>query len=76
MKRNQRWDILTGKAVPQLGLKSVAYTIAYLIRGRKAMKNGMNRNQYAITEWEYDLQRLKDKYYKKEFKWPSTKVNK
>jgi len=74
MKRKERWDVLESKAIPQLGLKSVAYTIAYLIRGRKAMKNGATKNQHAITEWEHDLQRLKSKYYKQDFRWPSTKV--
>ncbi|WP_249870797.1 hypothetical protein [Oceanobacillus saliphilus] len=75
MSRIKRWEILEKKAVPQLGLKKVAYTIAFLVRGRKAMKNGLIRNQNSITEWEYDLQRLKDTFYKNNFFWPSTKVN-
>ncbi|MBM7702919.1 hypothetical protein [Metabacillus iocasae] len=72
LTRAKRWDILSGKAVPTLGLKKVAYTIAFLVRGRKAMKNGLIRNQHSITEWEYDLDKLKAHYYKKDFVWPRT----
>lgn len=51
ISRVKRWEILEEKAVPQLGLKKVAYTIAFLVRGRKAMKNGLIKNKNSITEW-------------------------
>jgi hypothetical protein len=57
-------------------LKKVVYTIAFLVRGRKAMKNGLVRNRNAITEWESDLEKLKKFHYKNDFVWPSTSVNK
>jgi hypothetical protein len=72
MTRQKRWEILSTKAVPQLGLKKVVYTIAFLVRGRKSMKNGLVRNKNSITEWEHDLAKLKQTYYKKDFNWPQT----
>ncbi|GGD10043.1 hypothetical protein [Pontibacillus salipaludis] len=72
--RVKRWEILSKKAVPQMGVKEVASIIAFLIRGRKAMKNGESKNRYSISEWEYDLNRLKRTYFKNDFNWPSTTV--
>jgi hypothetical protein len=71
LTRARRWLILE-KAVPQLGLKKVVYTISYNIKLRKGQKNGQEKFQHAITEWEHDLTKLKEKFYKKEFKWPNT----
>ncbi|MFJ5762800.1 hypothetical protein ACIQAA_27510 [Neobacillus sp. NPDC093182] len=70
LTRAKRWEILQ-KAVPSLGLKKVAYTIAYNIRLRKGHKNGLTKFSYSIGEWEHDLERLKKTYYKKEFTWPN-----
>lgn len=69
--RSERWKILE-KAVPNLGLKKVAYTIAYNLKLRKGQKNGKVKFHHAITEWEHDLAKLKKIYYKKEFNWPNT----
>ncbi|AGX06472.1 MULTISPECIES: hypothetical protein [Bacillus] len=69
LTRDKRWSILKN-AVPTLGLKKVATIIAYNVKLRKGQKNGMNKFQYAITEWEHDLKKLKETYYKKDFKWP------
>lgn len=69
--RVERWKILE-KAVPNLGLKKVAYTIAYNVKLRKGQKNGEVKFHHAITEWEHDLMKLKKIYYKKEFNWPNT----
>lgn len=74
VNRMKRWEILSEQAVPKLGLKRVVDTIAFLVRGRKAMKNGIIRNGYAIAEWENDLERLKRHYYKHDFTWPKTTV--
>ena len=71
VSRSKRWDILQ-KAVGQLGLRKVAYTIASNVRLRKGQKNGLNKFSFSISEWEYDLKRLKEKYYKHNFTWPST----
>ncbi|MBS4214931.1 cell division protein ZapB [Neobacillus rhizophilus] len=68
--RAKRWSILE-KAVPKLGLKKVAYTIAYQVKLRKGQKNGFVKYKNAITEWEYDLDKLKKLYYKNDFTWPS-----
>lgn len=70
LTRAKRWAILQ-KAVPALGLKKVAYTIAYNVRLRKGHKNGLTKFSYSIGEWEHDLERLKNTYYKKDFTWPS-----
>ncbi|WP_223702722.1 hypothetical protein [Sutcliffiella deserti] len=72
LTRQKRWEILSKKAVPQLGLKKVVYTIAFLVRGRKSMKNGLIRNRNSITEWEHDLIKLKQSFYNKDFNWPKT----
>ncbi|MGG3469005.1 hypothetical protein ABES02_16175 [Neobacillus pocheonensis] len=72
LTRQERWGILSTKAVPQLGLKKVVHTIAFLVRGRKSMKNGLVRNRNSITEWEHDLAKIKQTYYKNEFGWPKT----
>lgn len=71
LNRQKRWDILR-KAVPQLGLKKVAYTIAYNVKLRKGQKDVLKKYSYAISEWEHDLSRLKKEYYKKDFTWPNT----
>ncbi|MCM3569311.1 hypothetical protein [Neobacillus mesonae] len=70
LTRAERWSILQ-KAVPALGLKKVAYTIANNIRLRKGQKNGQRKFSYAIGEWELDLAKLKKTYYQKDFTWPS-----
>lgn len=36
------------------------------------MKNGAVKNRNSITEWEYDLERLRKHYYKNNFTWPKT----
>jgi hypothetical protein len=72
LTRQKRWEILTTKAIPVLGLKKIVYTISFLVRGRKSMKNGLIRNKNSITEWEHDLSKLKQNYYKKDFQWPQT----
>jgi hypothetical protein len=69
--REMRWSVLQ-RAVPALGLKKVAFTIASHIKLRKGQKNGKEKFSYAIREWEHDLKRLKRQYYKKDFTWPST----
>jgi hypothetical protein len=69
LTRDKRWSILKN-AVPTLGLKKVATIIAYNVKLRKGQNNGMKKFQYAITEWEHDLKKLKETYYKKDFKWP------
>lgn len=74
LTRNKRWQILE-VAVKQLGLKKVAYTIAQNVKLRKGQKNGVNKFSYSIGEWEYDLNKLKQKYYKNDFTWPTTKIN-
>lgn len=73
LTREKRW-LLLEKAVKQLGLKKVAYTIAQNVKLRKGQKNGERKFSYAISEWEYDLSKLKKHFYKNEFTWPSTKV--
>lgn len=69
--RENRWRILQ-QAVPTLGLKKVAYIIAGNVKLRKGQKNGYRKFSYAISEWEHDLQRLKNTFYKKDFNWPRT----
>ncbi|MCP8970903.1 hypothetical protein [Ectobacillus ponti] len=71
LTRGKRWNILQ-QAVPRLGLKRVAHLIAYNVRLRKGQKNSISKYQYAITEWEHDLERLKKTYYKRDFTWPQT----
>lgn len=71
LTRARRWEILE-KALPKLGLKKIAYTIAYNVKLRKGQKNGLNKFHHAITEWEHDLAKLKKLYYKKDFNWPTT----
>lgn len=71
MTRQKRWEILQ-HAVPKLGLKKVAYIIASNVKLRKGQKNGLQKFSYSISEWEYDLDKLKSRYYKKEFIWPRT----
>lgn len=73
LNRMERWDILE-QAVPTLGLYKVAYTIANHVRLRKGQKNGLKTFRRSITEWEYDLDKLKKIYYKKDFRWPETNL--
>ncbi|MCH6264542.1 MULTISPECIES: hypothetical protein [Neobacillus] len=68
--REKRWKILE-TAVNQLGLKKVAYTIAQNVKLRKGQKDGETKFRYAIGEWEYDLNKLKQTYYRHDFSWPT-----
>lgn len=72
MSRPQRWHVLNELAVPQLGLREVVETIASHCRARRAQLHGEERFTHALEEWEHDLKRLKDRFYKGEFGWPST----
>ncbi|CAA9441194.1 MAG: hypothetical protein AVDCRST_MAG28-271 [uncultured Rubrobacteraceae bacterium] len=72
--RHQRWQILINRALPQLGLAEVAYTIANNRRVKKLPNDGEERYAHAIGEWEYDLARLKELFYDGSFFWPSTEV--
>lgn len=69
VSREDRWEVLR-KAIPILGLKKVVNIISANIRLRKRQKNGEDKYRHAITEWEYDLNQLKEKYFFDEFKWP------
>jgi hypothetical protein len=71
LTREKRWRILE-TAVKTLGLRKVANIIAQNVKLRKGQKNGKKKFVYAITEWEYDLAKLKQNYYKNNFTWPST----
>ncbi|OMD42672.1 hypothetical protein [Paenibacillus odorifer] len=70
LNRNQRWDVLVRKAIPKITLKEIVYTIARNIRLRKSQAGGKTKFAYAIAEWEHDLKRLKQEYYKSNFTWP------
>lgn len=65
LHQNVRWDILK-KAVKQFGLQSVAYTLASITKRLK----GRSPDSKAIVVWEFDLQRLKQTFYKRNFNWP------
>lgn len=73
----QRWQILRDKAVPELGLREVANTIAWLCRMRRKQRNGQHHYRNAISGWEHDLERLRRELYDKgdqRFTWPETRV--
>ncbi len=72
--RHQRWQILVNRAVPQLGLLEVSYTIANNCRLRKLQHNGEERYSHAIGEWEHDLRQLRKFFYDGSFSWPSTEI--
>lgn len=58
LNKQQRWDILINKAIPKLGYAKVISYINYFIeRSVKIQKKDFSR---AISEWEYDLKRLKN----------------
>ena len=57
--RSERWRILAQTAVPRLGLREVAKTIARHCRERKRQAGGVEKFRHAIREWEHDLARLK-----------------
>ncbi|WP_261303997.1 hypothetical protein [Paenibacillus andongensis] len=70
--RSKRWIILENEALPKLGLEKVANVIATNVKARKRQKGGANKYSHAIFEWEYDLKKLKDTYYRRDFQWPTT----
>jgi hypothetical protein len=70
LNRLQRWDILVRKVIPRLPLKEIVYTIANNVKLRKRQVGGKDKFAYAISEWEHDLKRLKQEYYKSNFTWP------
>jgi hypothetical protein len=75
LDRDERWRILANDAVPRLGLHDVAFYISGFVVLRKLQPGGRERFAHAITEWEYDLDRLKRTYYGRSdgrFPWPRT----
>ncbi|TMV52620.1 hypothetical protein FE783_00015 [Paenibacillus mesophilus] len=70
LNRTQRWDVLVRKAIPKMTLKEIVFTIARNVRLRKSQAGGKTKFAYAIAEWEHDLKRLKQEYYKSNFTWP------
>ncbi|KRE50666.1 hypothetical protein [Paenibacillus sp. Soil724D2] len=70
LSRMQRWDVLVRKVIPKIALKEIVYTIARNVRLRKSQVGGKTKFAYAIAEWEHDLKRLKQEYYKSSFTWP------
>ena len=54
LSRVERWDILKNKAVPKLGKTKVIGHIRFLIKMNKSRSVMAN----AVSEWEYDLERL------------------
>ncbi len=71
--RSKRWKILKTRAVPELGLREVAETIARHCRVRKRQIGGREKYANAIAEWEHDLDRLKRELYtgqRARFVWP------
>lgn len=75
MSRARRWEVLSERAVPELGLQRVAHMIAGFIRLRRTQKGGARKFSYAIGEWRHDLQQLKRTYYdrrRRGFAWPRT----
>jgi hypothetical protein len=71
LKREQRWELLNKAAIPKLGLYKVVYIIATHIKNRKKQLNGNIKFKYAISEWEYDLEKLKKEYNNHNFDWPN-----
>lgn len=72
---SKRWQILTNRAVPELGLYKVANMIAWYCRSRKQQGGGRQKYHRAIAEWEHDLNRLKRELYPKykaDFHWPDS----
>lgn len=73
--RSQRWRVLITNAIPELGLRTVANTIASHCRTRKRQKDGRKTYAHAIAEWEYDLARLEREIYRDarhQFPWPKS----
>lgn len=73
--RSQRWRVLITTAIPELGLETVANTIAWPCRTRKRQKGGRKKYSHAIAEWEYDLTRLRREIYRPDrhrFLWPKS----
>lgn len=73
LSRSARWDILTRKAIPELGLPKIASLIAWFCRSRKQQVGGRRKFARAIGEWEHDLDRLKREVYpgyRPKFEWP------
>lgn len=60
LSRGKRWEILTNKALPGIGAKRTMEYIAWFIRLKKA--DTTRDYSRAINEWEYDLDKLKQKY--------------
>ena len=54
LTREERWNILKNKAVPKLGKAKVIGHIRFLIKMNKSRSVMFN----AVSEWEYDLERL------------------
>lgn len=62
------------QALQTKGLEETANTIAWLVKNRKKQRGGKDKFRHAISEWEYDLNRLKNEYYDASnwaFSWPS-----
>ena len=76
LDRNQRWVVLQRIVDKRLmPLVDVVGTIASHCRTRRRQHGGEMKYSQALSKWEDDLRRLKDKYYKGPpfpFTWPTT----
>jgi hypothetical protein len=76
LNANQRWALLQRIIDGRLlTLNEVVNTIASHCRTRRRQHGGETRYTQALVKWEYDLRRLKEKYYNGPpyaFTWPST----
>lgn len=62
MTQNDRWNILVSLAVPKYGAEKVIDIILMLVKMRMATAETVKRNQNALSEWIFDVERLIDEY--------------
>ncbi|MCI0397382.1 MAG: hypothetical protein L0322_20940 [Chloroflexi bacterium] len=68
-ERRKKLDTALTTERDPLSLREVVNHIAYLIKRSKRRHD--DKMAQAIAKWEQDLDYLRQKYYKKQFRWPS-----
>jgi len=58
MERDRRWAILVDYAIPSMGIAEVVRTILNLMSIRSINEELALKNQHALMEWEYDVDRI------------------
>lgn len=63
MTDEERWEVLSERAVPVLGLRETAAIIRALALNKIRQRNGEEKFSYCLRCYQHDLERLRKEFY-------------